>query len=162
MLKPKHWPALRRHNACQLRPGPSLWPEHTGPALGREAACRPLPATWENAGRTRSHCRAGRSVSGQFCSGHTLEIQESRPLSQDFCNPNYREMIENVPPNQCRHSLQGSYPKALLIGSRQFSKPQKYIKIRSLVGTMFYCLLRNISWDLILLIPSSLLSLPYP
>ena len=55
--------------------------------------------------------------------GTTLEIQESRPLSQGFCNPNYREMTENVPPNQCRHSLQGSYPEALPTGSRQFSKP---------------------------------------
>ena len=89
------------------------------PSAGQLGECRPHPLPR----------RAGRVVSCQSCSRHsTGNSRESRPLSQDFCNPNYREMIENVPPNQCRHSLQGSYPKALPIGSRQFSKPQKYIK----------------------------------
>ena len=58
---------------------------------------------------------------------HSGNSNRSRSLSQDFYSPNYRAMIENMPPNQCRCLLQGSYPKALLVVSKQFSKPQQYI-----------------------------------
>ena len=74
----KNWPALRRPNACQQRSEPSLWPEHTGPALGREGACRPLRANWENAGRTRSHAEQAESSPASPAQGTALEIQESR------------------------------------------------------------------------------------
>ena len=63
-------------------------------ARGREAACRPLRANWENAGRSR--CRVGRGLSRPSCSRHsTLETNGFGPLSQDLCNPNYRAIRDH-------------------------------------------------------------------
>ena len=81
-----------------------------------EAACRPLRAAGEHAGRARSRCRAGRVVSCPSCSGqNTLEITEPRPLSQGFCHPNYRAVTANVqqvmPQNQSGRTLQASHQR---------------------------------------------------
>ena len=106
------WPLRQSPGRCCG----DLRPEHAGPSLGREEGCRPLRATWENAGRARSRCRAGRVVCCQPCSGHTtLEITEPRPLSQGFCNPNYRAVTANVqqvmPQNQSGRTLQASHQR---------------------------------------------------
>ena len=103
-------------NACQLRPGPSLWPEHSGPALGRSSLspstgqlgeCRPHPLPLQSGRRSLLPILLKAQHSGNTRVSTTIP---------GLLQPNYRAMTENVqqimPPNQSRHTLQGSYQKA--------------------------------------------------